>query len=99
VTAILNSVKEVHFYVLCSEELNYVDYVKNVLFVNSTVLLINHIEEVNSGYHLVLRKLHYPLKQDNFKRCFIIAISFEENMLVVASLRYCVHQQSCDLFH
>jgi len=31
VTGILNSVKEIHFYVLCSEKLNYADYVEKCI--------------------------------------------------------------------
>jgi len=69
VAGILISVKEIHFYVLCSEKLNYADYVEKYVAVKCTVLLINHIDDVNSGYHLVVRQLHYPLKQDNFKKC------------------------------
>jgi len=38
---------------------------KNVLPVKSTVLLI---DEMNSGYHLTVRKFHYRLKQDNFQK-------------------------------
>ena len=59
----LNSVKEIHFYVLCSEKLNYADYVEKM----STVVLINHIDEMNSSYLLVVRQLHYRLKQDSFQ--------------------------------
>ena len=33
VAGILNSVKEIHFYVLCSEKINFADYVKNVFSV------------------------------------------------------------------
>jgi len=53
--------------VLCSEKLNYADYSEKVLPVKSTVLLINHIDEMNSGYHLVVRQLHYRLKEDNYQ--------------------------------
>jgi len=31
VTGILNSVKEIHFYVLCSEKLNYADYIEKCI--------------------------------------------------------------------
>jgi len=31
VAGILNSVKEINFYVLCSEKLNYADYVENCI--------------------------------------------------------------------
>jgi len=37
VAVILNSVKEIHFYVLCSEKLNYTNYVENVLPVKSAL--------------------------------------------------------------
>ena len=52
---------------LCSEKLNYAIILQNVLPVKRTVLLINHIDEMNSGYHQVVRKLNYRLKQDNFQ--------------------------------
>ena len=64
---VLNSVKEILFYVLCSEKLNYAIILQNVLPVKRTVLLINHIDEMNSGYHQVVRKLNYRLKQGNFQ--------------------------------
>jgi len=66
---ILNSVKEIHFYVFCSEKLNSANYVEKFIAVKSTVLLINHIDKMNSGYHLVLRQLYCRLKQDNFQNC------------------------------
>jgi len=75
---------------------------KNILPVKSTVLLINHIDEVISGYHIVVIQLHYRLSKTiskNAVRINICAKSFEENMLIVASLRYCVHQQACNLYH
>jgi len=57
---------------------------------------------MNSCYHLVVRQLHYRLKQDNFQNNRpnkYLRKVFEENMFTVASLRYCVHQQACDLYH
>jgi len=67
VAGILNSVKEIHFYVLCSENLNYADYIEKCIAGKTKLLRINHIDEMNSGYHLVVRQLHYHLKQDNFQ--------------------------------
>jgi hypothetical protein len=64
VAGILNSVKQIHFYVLCSEKLNYADYVENAFPVKNAVLLINYIQEIISGYHLVVKQLQYRLKKN-----------------------------------
>jgi len=59
VAGILNTVKEIYFYVLCSEKLNDAEYIVKVLPVKCTVLLVKRIDEMNSGYHLVVRHLHF----------------------------------------
>jgi len=64
---ILNSVKETHFYVLCSEKLNYEDYIEKCIAGKVHSVIINHIDEMSSCYHLVERQLYYRLKQDNFQ--------------------------------
>jgi hypothetical protein len=52
---ILNLVKEIHLYVLCSEKLSCATYTENVLPVKSVVLLIGYIKYIISVYHLVVR--------------------------------------------
>jgi len=52
-TGILNFVKEIHFYLLCSEKLNYAGCDENVLPLKSTVLLIKRTQEIISSCHRV----------------------------------------------
>jgi len=66
-TSILNSVEEIHFYVLCSEKLNYADYIKKCIAVKELAFLISRIQEIISSHHLVVTQLQYRLKQDNFQ--------------------------------
>jgi len=49
---ILNSVKEIHFYVLCCKTLNYAD-IEKILLVKSTVLLIKRIREIIWSYRVM----------------------------------------------
>ena len=85
---------------LCSEKLNYAIILKNVLSVKSTVLLIHHIDEMNSCYHLVVKQLYYRLKQDliqNNGPNYYLGKVFFRKYDIVASLPYCVYQEACDL--
>jgi len=75
---------------------------KNILSVKSTVLLNKRIQEFVSCYHRVMRKLHYHLQQDSFKtanRTTICAKCAKDKLFIVVSLRCCVYQQPCDLYH
>ena len=98
VAGILNSVKEIHFYVLCSEKLNYGDCVEKCIDGKIAVLLIGYIQII-SAYHLVVRQLHYRLKKDNFQNYHRTNIRAKcvKNALIVTSLRHCVHQQERDV--
>jgi len=97
-----NYVKEIYFCVLCSEKLNYSTYIKNVFTVKNGAVLIKHIQEIISGYHLVMRNFNYRMKKDNFQnyhRINIRAKCFIKNALIVTSLRYCSNQQTCGIYH
>ena len=93
--------KEIHFYVSYSEKLNYADYIGKCIAGKEHSVIYNHIDEMNSCYQLVVGQLHYRLKQDISKttvRINICAKSFEESILIVASLRNCMYEQAYDLY-
>jgi len=64
---ILNSVKEIHFYVLCRENLNYADYIEKCIAGKEHSVTYKPHRRDDSCYHVVVRQLHYRLKQDNFQ--------------------------------
>ena len=64
---ILNHVKEIHFYVLCSKKIKLSDLYEKCISSKECNFTINRIQEIISGYHLVVRQLHYRLKEDNFQ--------------------------------
>jgi hypothetical protein len=61
---VLNSAEKIHFYVLCYEQLNYEDYIKNILLVKTAAFPIKRIEGVISSYRLVVKLFQYNLKQE-----------------------------------
>jgi len=70
VPAILNSVKEINFSVLCDKHINYEKYFDKILQEKSALLnwlqktILRWLEKSVFSYHLVMTQLKYPLGQD-----------------------------------
>ena len=60
---ILNSVGKIHLYVVCSEQLNYENHIKNYIAGQTAIFLIKRIKYVISSYRLVVKPLLCLLKQ------------------------------------
>ena len=75
---------------------------KNLLPVKCTLLLINGIQGFISSYHRLMRQLHFNLKQDsflNYQSNYYLPKCAKDNAFIVACIRYCLHQQECDIYH
>ena len=94
--------KEINFYVLCSEKLNYADYVEKYIACKEYSITYKPHRKgefrLSSSSEIIALSFE-PRQFPKMPSELIFTLSFEENMLIVAGLRYCVHQQACDLYH
>jgi len=102
VPGILNSVKEIHFYVLDSEKLNYANYVEKCIACKEYSVTYKPHRRDEFRLSSSSETIALSLEARQFPKIpseLIFAQSFEANILIVANLRYCVYQQACDLYH
>jgi len=101
VADILNPMKEIHLYVLCSENKITQIMLKNVLPVKSSVTY-----RIHTGDYFVLSSCSGTIALSMEERQFpnlpselIFAQCVKKKSLIVSSVRYCLHQQTCDIYH
>ena len=99
-------VEEIHFYVLCSEKLNCADCFekcidgKECAFKFPTDYDFNLITEHRFQLTFCVEtvKISIETRQSpNLPSEIIFAQCVTENTIVFSGLRYCVHQQTCDI--
>jgi hypothetical protein len=97
VAGILNSVKEINFYVLCNKHIRYGKHIRNciagkectfMLLARNSFLLTSGCDTVLLSFEARLITWTTPVWTDICPECV------KQNALIVTSLRYCVHQKS-----
>ena len=101
VAGVLNSVKEIHFYVLYCGKLIHADYIEKCIAgeEHSVIYEPHRLGEFMLSSSGEIIALTFEARQFS-KTAVVINIRanyFEENMFIVAGLWYCMHQQACDL--
>ena len=93
--------EKIHIYMFSYEQLNYKDYITNVLLVNTVVFPIKRIQSVISSYLLVVKLLQYHLKQeqftDSYRPASYLPKVYLKNTLIILNLPNCEYKQACNI--
>jgi len=106
VAGILNSVEEIHFYLLCNKKLNYADYVEKCIAGKVCTfkfptnydfkIVTEHRFQLKFGGKTVTISIE-ARQLPKLPSELIFAQCVTENAVVLSGLRYCVHQKTCDI--
>ena len=103
VAGILNSVEKIHFYVLCYEQINNEDYIKNCIASKDCSISYKAYTgcylKSSSGCKTIAISFEARVIHGRLPSSLIFAQGLLKNALIIFSLRNCEYKEACNLYY